>query len=316
MVSIIIPTFNYGHLIAETLNCLQAQTYQIWEAVIIDDGSNDDTENVVQSFIRSDPRFSYTKQVNQGVSVARNLGLKLAKGDFIQFLDADDLISKNKIDLQLEYFRLNIEVDICISITKFFESQNKSKLYTDFALRNKSLMSNIDGYGYTLIPSLLQRNTIPIQSPLFRKNVVNRIGDFKIGMHYLEDWDFWFRAATANLCFGFLQNDLALALVRVHSQSATQQSVKITEAEILFRELARSNLIQSGLTESKKIEFIAKNESLKVNTYKKLMAQTHIYEVKKFVQYYKQMNNAKSFLKAFIKALNLKRKTIYTVKKI
>ncbi|TCO23883.1 glycosyltransferase involved in cell wall biosynthesis [Pedobacter psychrotolerans] len=316
MVSIIIPTFNYGHLIAETLNCLQAQTYQFWEAIIIDDGSNDDTEVVVESFIKIDPRFSYIRQANQGVAVARNLGLKLAEGDFIQFLDADDLISENKIELQINYLKENIAVDICVVNTKFFNSQNKSKLYTDFALRNKTFIPEIYGSGYTLISDFLKRNPLVIQSPLFRKSVIDKIGSFKNGMHYLEDWDFWFRAASANLCFGFLKNDSALALVRVHSQSATQQSIKIIEAEILFRDLAKNNLLKSGLSDSQKKDLITENDKLRIDTYKKIMAQTYLYELKKFVQYYKEINNTMSFLKALLKALNIKRKTIYSKKKV
>ena len=100
-VTIIVPTYNYGHLIGETLNCLINQVFKDWEAIIIDDGSTDETEKVVLKYTAIDSRIKYSKQENKGVSVARNLGVKLAKGNFIQFLDADDLISPQKINLQL-----------------------------------------------------------------------------------------------------------------------------------------------------------------------------------------------------------------------
>jgi glycosyltransferase involved in cell wall biosynthesis len=308
MVSIIIPTYNYGHLIAQTLTCLISQTYNNWEAIIVDDGSNDDTDGIVQSFLNSDSRFSYIKQVNQGVAEARNLGLKLAKGDFIQFVDADDLISEKKLELQISYLEANPRVDICVTNSRYFETSNPKMLYSDFTLRNKTSVLPVHGCGYQVISDFLIRNPLVIQSPLIKRGVIDTIGNFRKGMHYLEDWDFWFRAATANFCFGFLDHNSAIALVRVHKESASQQSVKIIEAEISFRDLATDNLLQSNLIEAEKMKLIKRNDELRIDTYKKIMAYTHLYELSKYVRYYKEMPSTAAFLKAFIKAINLKRK--------
>jgi glycosyltransferase involved in cell wall biosynthesis len=307
-VSIIIPTFNYGHLIAETLNCLLVQTYQIWEAIIIDDGSSDHTEEIVSTFVKRDNRFSYIKQTNRGVASARNAGLKLASGSYIQFLDADDLISKEKISRQVDFLTSHQDVDICVSATKFFESHNKDISFTDINLKNKTVMQTVNGSGYLVISDFIQRNLLVIQSPLFRKNILNRIGYFKEGMHYLEDWDFWFRATTANLRFGFLNNELVFGLVRVHEGSATQQSSKIIEAELSLRDLIKENISRADLNISQKETLLIKNDRERINIYKKLMAQTPLTKIKKFIRYYKEIKNTGTFLKAFIKALNLRRK--------
>ncbi|WP_443945664.1 glycosyltransferase family 2 protein [Pedobacter sp. AW1-32] len=307
-VSIIIPTFNYGHLIAETLNYLQDQTYQFWEAIIIDDGSTDNTEEVVNSFVKNDKRFIYIKKENQGVSAARNSGLALASGEYIQFLDADDLISADKIGLQVEFLRTHLEVDISTTSTKFFHQNNLQILYTDFGLTNKTSMPIVDGIGYPIIESLIQRNLLVIQSPLFRKNILNIIGYFADGMNYLEDWDFWFRAALQNMRFSYLKDELAYGLVRIHNASATQQSSKIIRAEIFLRDRIGKHLLSSGLKKEQKEKLIIKNKFERINSYKKIMAQIPLRDLKTFKGIFEEIDDAPIFFKAFFKALNLKRK--------
>ncbi|MGB8691231.1 MAG: glycosyltransferase family A protein, partial [Microcoleus sp.] len=91
-VSIIIPAYNSAETIAETLTSVQAQTVSHWEAIIVDDGSSDRTTEVANQFV-TDRRIRLLSQSNQGVSVARNAGIALAKFDWLLFLDADDWIS-------------------------------------------------------------------------------------------------------------------------------------------------------------------------------------------------------------------------------
>lgn len=312
-VSIIIPTFNYGHLIAETLNCLLHQSYQNWQAIIIDDGSTDDTKDIVEPFILNDNRFYYLQQQNKGVSASRNNGLKLAEGEFIQFLDADDLISQEKISLQVAYLNTHPEIAVCTSRTFFFETGNNNKLFNDFSLKNKTTSTYVNGFGFDLIADLIPRNLLSIQNPLFRKNILKEIAPFKEGMHYLEDWDFWFRIAAANFQFGFLNSDLAYGLVRVHNSSATQQSIKIIDAEFLLRALIESNINKTALSEQQKEKLLNQNRKERFNTYKKLMAKTHLLNIKKFKQYYKEINNLSVFFKIFFKSLNIRRKSLFFV---
>ncbi|WP_066219255.1 glycosyltransferase family 2 protein [Formosa haliotis] len=104
LVSIIIPTFNREHLIGETLDSVLAQTYQNWECIVVDDGSTDKTEKVLQEYINRDKRFNYYKRTNnylKGASGCRNNGIKLSKGDYLQFLDSDDILSDFKIESQI-----------------------------------------------------------------------------------------------------------------------------------------------------------------------------------------------------------------------
>ena len=91
-VSVIIPAYNAADTIADTLQSLLNQTFPLWEAIIVDDGSTDETSAVVNKFIEKDCRFRIIKQTNQGLSGARNSGIKLARYDWLLFLDADDWI--------------------------------------------------------------------------------------------------------------------------------------------------------------------------------------------------------------------------------
>lgn len=105
LVSIIIPTFNRSSLIGETLNSVLAQSYSNWECIVVDDGSNDNTEEIVKSFVQNDERFRFylrPQEKHKGASSCRNYGLEISKGVYIQFLDSDDIISQNKIEYQVK----------------------------------------------------------------------------------------------------------------------------------------------------------------------------------------------------------------------
>src|SRR3990172_11035793 len=102
MVSVIIPCYNRARYLFETLQSVFMQSYSDWECIIVNDGSTDDTENVVLKFKENDERFRYIKKNNRGVSSARNAGLGIINGEYVQFLDADDIIHKDKLKLSLE----------------------------------------------------------------------------------------------------------------------------------------------------------------------------------------------------------------------
>ena len=102
LVSIIIPCYNQGLFLEETLQSVFNQIYTDWECLIVNDGSDDNTEEIALNWTDKDSRFRYFLKKNEGVSSARNFGLHKAKGDFIQFLDSDDLIAEDKISLSIE----------------------------------------------------------------------------------------------------------------------------------------------------------------------------------------------------------------------
>ena len=101
LISVIVPCFNHARHLSEALESVARQTYQNWECLIIDDGSWDGAPDIGSRFVRRDSRFRYFRHGHRGVGASRNRGLALARGDLIQFLDADDVILREKFDLQV-----------------------------------------------------------------------------------------------------------------------------------------------------------------------------------------------------------------------
>ena len=105
LVSIIIQTYNRLKRLRETLNSVKLQTYTNWECLVIDDGSNDNTESFMAKLIEADKRFKYfkrPKKINKGANACRNIGLKKSKGKFVNFLDSDDFFESEKLELQVQ----------------------------------------------------------------------------------------------------------------------------------------------------------------------------------------------------------------------
>ncbi|MGE5943552.1 MAG: glycosyltransferase, partial [Flavobacteriales bacterium] len=113
LVSIIIPTFNRAHLIGETLDSVLGQTYTNWECIVVDDGSTDTTNEVMQEYLQKDARFKYhhrPKEHLSGGNGARNYGFKLSDGEYIQWFDDDDVMLNDKIQAEIEAFqRYNVD---------------------------------------------------------------------------------------------------------------------------------------------------------------------------------------------------------------
>ena len=217
MISVIVPCYNYGDLLKDCIASLFAQTYQNWECIIIDDGSIDNTKIIAEEFVQKDKRISYFFQPNSGPTVARNYGLSLAKGIYIQFIDADDLIEPRKFEIQLSCFEKKSECDIVYSSVKYFPSSDKTKRYDDITLEgSKPWMKNLSGKGDKMILALLEGNIMVINSPLVKKSLFDRLCTMSSDLFFNEDWELWTRFAIGDAYFQFDDSLDTLALVRVH----------------------------------------------------------------------------------------------------
>ena len=141
LISIIIPVYNRAELIGETLDSVISQTYTNWECIIVDDGSTDHTENVVQAYAEKDSRIKFFKRPElrkKGASPSRNFGLEKAKGDYFQFLDSDDLLRNNKFEEQLKLLKRSKPLSICsskwgsFSVSSHLNVKQKWRSYGDF----------------------------------------------------------------------------------------------------------------------------------------------------------------------------------------
>ncbi|MDA9277237.1 glycosyltransferase [Flavobacteriaceae bacterium] len=143
LVSIIISCYNQAHCITNTLESIVAQTYTNWECIIVDDGSMDTSAVLIKEFIKDDTRFTYLFQNNQGVSVARNTGFKLASGIFVNFLDGDDTFLPNKLKEQVQVFEDNPEIAVCICDHQFYLEKQEIFKYYEFEKLTKKPLEQI-----------------------------------------------------------------------------------------------------------------------------------------------------------------------------
>ena len=117
LVSIIIPTYNRAHLIGETLDSVLAQTYRNWECIVVDDGSTDYTDELLEFYIEKDSRIQYChrpKDRRKGANACRNYGFELSKGEYVNWFDSDDLMTGNHIFELLKFLVKNKEIDMAI----------------------------------------------------------------------------------------------------------------------------------------------------------------------------------------------------------
>ena len=155
LISVIVPCFNYGRFLGEALESVIAQTYENWECLIIDDGSTDNTREVARQYCEQDSRIKYHYQKNRGTSAAKNKGLGQSKGEFIQFLDADDLIEKEKLNTHVETLNKNIAVGLVYSDSIFFNDKNRSKTGFSKKFDEHPWQKNVSGAGEKIFCEIL-----------------------------------------------------------------------------------------------------------------------------------------------------------------
>lgn len=183
LVSVIVPCYNQGQFLNETLESVFNQTYSNWECLIINDGSTDNTEEIANEWVKRDSRFIYYYKDNAGVSDTRNVGLQNVKGAFIQFLDSDDLITVNKISDSISAIKLN-DVDIVCTEYLMF-SKSVSNPQPPF-----SKLDNYEFNFYNLARYWNNGFTVPIHCWFFKASLFENI-QFPVVLTAQEDWVVW-----------------------------------------------------------------------------------------------------------------------------
>jgi len=242
LISIIVPCYNQAQYLNACLQSVMEQSYENWECIIVNDGSPDNTAEVVEIWTKKDNRFKYIYKVNGGLSSARNAGITIANGEFIQLLDSDDLLEKNKLQTQIDAFLKDTKIDISISGYRYFENGNSDLkiLGRDNFLPEIAIMKN----DSDIIELLNVRNPMVISAPLYKKSVFDTVGLFDENLFSLEDWDFHTRCALQKLKFqhvGYASN--SFTLIRLHAESMMRDVEKMKKAYLVFKEKRAKNPI-------------------------------------------------------------------------
>jgi glycosyltransferase involved in cell wall biosynthesis len=199
LVSVIIPVYNCERYLAEAIESVLAQTYRPIEVIVVDDGSTDSSGDIARSY----KELHYIYQPNQGVAVARNAGLAATDGEFIAFLDADDLWLPNKLRVQVDYLLEHPHIGYTIG-----------------------RLQNFLDPGINLLPrvrkSLLERDQIGLMTLVVRKTVFTQIGGFDPSYRVGSDFEWFIRAKDADIPMAILPEILLYR--RIHDSNLSSQT--------------------------------------------------------------------------------------------
>ncbi|WP_413999265.1 glycosyltransferase family 2 protein [Flavobacterium sp. W1B] len=228
LVSIIVPCFNQAQYLDEALQSVLDQTYENWECIIVNDGSPDNTEAIAQKWVIKDSRFIYLYKKNGGVSSSRNLALEMVKGDYIQFLDSDDFLDKEKLELSLDLINKCNEKDIKVIVSDFrMFRDNHNKTLNPYCNLNNELL-NFESLLYYWNGTF----SIPIHCGFFEVSLFENIR-FPENMTAHEDWIVWVSIFKTGDKALFLDKILALYRInpsgRVKSKSLYEDQLKACE---------------------------------------------------------------------------------------
>lgn len=251
-VSIIIPNFNRAELIKETLRSIQNQCYENWEAIVVDDGSTDTSTEVVTKFAADDSRIKLIVRPHGkgGAPVCRNIGISASSGDFIIFLDSDDLLAPWCLQERIKLLNEIPDLDFAVFPMLCFESQvgDSKKLW------NKDNGQN-DLYRFISLD-------IPWQTtcPIWKRKAVELVGEWDEDAVNWQDWDYHVRALVLGLKYTYV-NTLPDCFIRRNDQVARISLKKPHEKQIrsrlkLFSKIYRQLEIHHLLSEKVKLLFV------------------------------------------------------------
>jgi len=189
LVSIVLPFYNAGKYLGECLDSIIAQTYKRWELIAVDDRSSDDSINIVRSFSRSDERIKIFSNPGQGIVDALNYGIEHSQGLLIARIDADDIMTKQRISRQVGHLRENPHIGMVASLVDHFPaaSERERKGYSLYVDWTNRLLTHKDHFFNRFVDS-------PVAHPsvMFRRELIHLHGSYKHGP-FPEDYELWLR---------------------------------------------------------------------------------------------------------------------------
>ena len=204
VVSVVIPCYRQANFLSEAINSVLAQSYRHHEVVVVDDGSPDHTAEVMKTY----PSARYIRQRNQGLSAARNTGIRNSQGSYFVFLDADDLLLPNHFESCLEAFRLRPDAGFVCGDYRWSGDDNATHVHDCRPLP--------DHYG-----TLLRTNFIgPPHTVMFRREMLLREAGFRVGSESCADQDIYLRMARR---YPIYCHHHVIAEYRRHNQQMSQR---------------------------------------------------------------------------------------------
>jgi glycosyltransferase involved in cell wall biosynthesis len=239
-VSVIIPAYQYGHFLGEAVDSVLAQTYKDYELIVVDDGSTDQTREVAAAY---GDRTRYIYQDNRGLSAARNTGVAASKGEYVGFLDADDVWLPNKLEVEVQFLDTHTSVGLVYSN------------YTYFGSRGDPRRRGFDGDPLVSVyapKGQFPNNFVSSSAVMVRKRCFEKVGLFDEALRTAGDLDMWLRMAT---CFEIGYINTPLSKYRLHERNVVHEEGEkaLTEIIAVRRKFVEVNGSQFNKTSSKKL---------------------------------------------------------------
>ncbi|MBW4685413.1 MAG: glycosyltransferase [Komarekiella atlantica HA4396-MV6] len=221
-ISVIIPAYNSEKTIKTTIESVLNQTFVDFELIIINDGSQDSTLDIISQF--KDSRIKVFSFSNSGGNVSRNRGLNYAVGEFISFLDADDIWTADKLELQLKALQENSQAVVAYSWTDYINENG------EFVVSGTHININGNIYENLLLTNFLENGS----NPLIRREALIELGGFDQSLSAAQDWDMWLRLAYK---LDFVCIPSVQILYRISANSVSSNLVRQEKAclEVLKR---------------------------------------------------------------------------------
>jgi len=213
-VSVIIPAYNQARYLGQALQSLLDQTYPDWDAIVVDDGSTDETAQVAQGF--HDPRMRYVFQSNRGLSAARNTGLRHSSAPLVTFLDADDIFLPAKLGLLTAALERQPELGLVAGQAVLIDEEGRPT--------GQPFVTRLPADS----PLLALANPLHVGSVLLRRDWQAAVGYFDENLRSYEDWDLWLRLALAGCQMGTIEEPVSG--YRFHSAQMTRDGGQMTTA--------------------------------------------------------------------------------------
>lgn len=224
-ITVVIPCYNQADFLKETVESVINQSYTNWECIIVNDGSTDNSQDVIDGLCKIDNRIKCHTQQNKGLSASRNVGLDLSCGEYIQFLDADDIILPTKLEKQIEQLEINPNLDISICRFRYFIGAQDNQYDNSFNLHEYDFSLNSFLYKWGLEYTIAHSCCLIKRDFIKKNNII-----FNDKLRTCEDWYFWIEVKIMS---GVLQEcPENLVLYRMHHNNMSSNPSKMVPAII------------------------------------------------------------------------------------
>jgi len=238
LVSVILPVYNSANYLAMAIESVLVQTYTHFELIVINDGSTDESENIINSF--KDARIKQVKnERNIGLIATLNRGIEIANGEYIARMDADDICLPNRLMLQVNYLEKNTSVAVVASFVEYINAFNKAIGHWE--------IDRLSNNEKAILKTLPKENCLAHPTIMFRAAVAKQY-KYHYKQKHTEDYDLWLRIAADGALIGKINE--VLLQYRVHENSITKSQLQKTNAP-LKNFLCKKNFLLASVQQKK-----------------------------------------------------------------